>query len=478
MYEKSFTFLLIFMFIFVLAHGSLYAGVLVRNDFLVSPVEVGVAESPGEPFGLNISGVRYVAGHPQEGDPVSDDLTVVIVSDEEGDVFDGVVTFVDGGTASPISITLNNPGVHELTTTIAGTEGQNTLSMTILEPQPEPEPVITIIDGDEDRVYFPGDILKFELSDYPGGEDLSLAFVVFTDGQTYVNADVMAELTHDGEGGFYYMTSSPTEEKYIFEGVIQEDLPAGAVGIMLYNPEATPRAANPIPLIEGAVNETSARLDAGEVADNEFVLVGIDIPSEFEDISSNLAELNNLYNTDKKVTFEKEGLGSITFDERLNIVENREQLENLQDFLIIKYDEDNNEMVASVDTSALQFLAGHSATIQFFNIASQMGMEEIDPGNLEQYIQISVLEDGSPIEDLSQYFDWVNVSYDEARDILTLPVNHFTEYRVGEAEEELEEEVAEEEELPQTGAGFPYILLAGMLLVAGGTFTYFRACRS
>ena len=483
--KKNITVLFAFMFVLLLVGGTVYALPTVDDDFDVELAEEGPI-SVGESVEVLISNVTI------GGMPANAHLNVTIESSLDGVVFSGDREFVDGSPNFQIITNPLNEGMHELTATIGGTEGINTVSVEVVmpsDPAPEPDPipeidpVIAITDGDEDRVYFPGDILKFEVSGFPAEfeEDLSLAFVVFTDGQEYTNADVLAGLTFDNEGGFYYMTSSPVEGRFVFEGVIQEGLPAGAVGIMPYNPEETPRAANPIPLIEGNVADTMDRLGAGEVATSEFVLVGIDIPSEFEDISSNLADVNNLYNTDIKVVFEKEGMGSITFDEGLNIIENHEQLENLQNFLSINYDEESNEMVAFVDTNALQFLAAHSATIQFFNMASQIGVENIDAENLDQYIQISIFVDGRPVEDFSAYFDWENVTYDEAQDILTLPVNHFTEYRVAEAEEAEvgngeEESEAEEGELPLTDSSLPHLVLTALLMLAGGFFIRFRSC--
>ena len=470
--KKRFTFLMIFFIFFLLFTGGSYAGRQeVDNDFDVELAEEGPI-NVGENVEVLISNVTL------GGEPANAHLHVIIESSVDGVVFSGDREFVDGSPNFQVITNPLNEGLHELTATIGGTEGINTVSVKVAMPEPEPI-IISITDGDEDMIYFPGDLLRFEISGFPAEAegDFSLAFFVFASEQEFSSVELMEGMTL--ENGYYVMTTTFTEGTLVFEGAIKDGLPAGIVGIMPYPVEP---GDTPFPLIEGDLFENMARLDAGEVEDDEFVLVGIDIPSEFEDISSNLADVNNLYSTDIKVVFEKEGMGSITFDEGLNIIENREQLENLQDFLSIDYDEENNEMVAFVDTNPLQFLAGHSATIQFFNLASQIGVENIDAGSLGQYIEILVFDDGGLVEDLSAYFDWENVTYDEIRDILTLPVNHFTEYRVAEAEQtevgngEEEESETEEGELPLTSSSLPHIILAILLIIMGGIFIRFRSC--
>lgn len=212
------------------------------------------------------------------------------------------------------------------------------------------------------------------------------------------------------------------------------------------------------------------------------VVPALVIPRRFGNITHNLGDIDNLMMTEQYLTFAVEE-GSITFAPGLNIIENNEQLLNVQQNLGITYDTEKNQLRAKVDTRAMQFLAQHAATIRFFNFAEKLGLKDtLTQENLQEYLDISVFQGDSQITtNLSDFFDWKKVTYDSKTDTLTLPVNHFTEYVLGEKiEEEIDEEEniieEEKEELPETGASIIGAVTLGMISIGGYTL-YRRAKR-
>lgn len=160
-----------------------------------------------------------------------------------------------------------------------------------------------------------------------------------------------------------------------------------------------------------------------------------------ETVTSNIGDIKDLANTEIELTFTMAGFGSISFAPGLNIFDYKEELEKLGEFLLVSYDESSNVMRAAVDTSSLTFLAEHRATIQFFGVSDKMGLDGLTEENFMQLLDISVYDNGEVVGNISDYFDWDDVTYNAETDTLTLPVNHFTEYVLGEATE-----------LPETGA--------------------------
>ncbi len=187
------------------------------------------------------------------------------------------------------------------------------------------------------------------------------------------------------------------------------------------------------------------------------------IPREFttadgRKVTSNIDDIKDLANTEIDLIFTAVGAGSISFAPGLNLFDHKDELMQLANFLSVTYDESKNEMKASVDTKALTFLANHGATIQFFDVSEKMGIDELTEANFKELLDIVVYDDDKLVEDISDYFDWDKVKYDAENDILTLPVNHFTEYVLGEATEE---------ELPETGAAIIGGVTLGILSLGG-----------
>jgi hypothetical protein len=179
--------------------------------------------------------------------------------------------------------------------------------------------------------------------------------------------------------------------------------------------------------------------------------------AEFAALQTNISAV--LDDPSQQLIFESPGLGKIsfsTFDIDTLLVINPEYLENLADFVNIAYDSENNTLSSKVETSTLDFLAGHSATIQFFNVAKNLGVTGLTTENIQDYIDIKVYDGNVLVTDITDYFDWDNVTYNSETDILTLPVNHFTEYVLGTSSE-----------LPETGMNIVYILSLAVLGLVG-----------
>ncbi len=156
------------------------------------------------------------------------------------------------------------------------------------------------------------------------------------------------------------------------------------------------------------------------------------LPTVFGTVVSNIEDIQNPDDTEVPLVLTKIGTGSITFPSGLNLVDNYEQLSNLSENLVIVYEPSLNRFRAYVNSNGASFLASHGATIRFFNVRNQLGISGLTSSNFKTLLKVSVLNDSkSVVTDTSSYFDWNNASYNQDTDILTMPVNHFSEYVLG-----------------------------------------------
>ncbi len=179
--------------------------------------------------------------------------------------------------------------------------------------------------------------------------------------------------------------------------------------------------------------------------------------AEFGALKTNISAV--LDDLSQKLIFESPDFGKIefsSFDIDTLLVINPEFLENMEEFVKISFNSEDNTLSSKVDTSALDFLSGHEATIYFFNVAKKLGVTGLTAQNVRDYIDIKVYDDGKLVTDISDYFDWDNVTYDADTDTLTLPVNHFTEYVLGESSE-----------LPETGSAIVLAVSLSLLTLTG-----------
>jgi hypothetical protein len=176
--------------------------------------------------------------------------------------------------------------------------------------------------------------------------------------------------------------------------------------------------------------------------------------AEFAYMTSNIGEVLN--NPDEDLIFESEGFGSIGFSSfyfDLLLVIDPSILNSIDELIVIAYDPVNKTLSSKVDTTYLNFLSGQAATIQFYNVAQNLGITGLTSQNIKEHLNIQVIDNGVLVTDTSEFFDWDNVVYNAQTDVLTLPVNHFTEYVLGQTAQQL----------PQTGMGILYIVSFGIL---------------
>ena len=156
------------------------------------------------------------------------------------------------------------------------------------------------------------------------------------------------------------------------------------------------------------------------------------LPTVFGPVVSNIEDIQNPDDTEVPLVLTKIGTGSITFPSGLNLTDNYDQLSTLSENLVIVYEPSLNRFRAYVNSNGASFLASHGATIRFFNVRNQLGISGLTSSNFKTLLKVSVLNDSkSVVTDTSSYFDWNNASYNQDTDILTMPVNHFSEYVLG-----------------------------------------------
>lgn len=156
------------------------------------------------------------------------------------------------------------------------------------------------------------------------------------------------------------------------------------------------------------------------------------LPTVFGTVVSNIDDIQTPTSTESPLVLTKIGTGSITFPSGLNLVDNYDQLSTLSENLVIVYEPSLNRFRAYVNSNGASFLASHGATIRFFNVRNQLGISGLTSSNFKTLLKVSVLNDSkSVVTDTSSYFDWNNASYNQDTDILTMPVNHFSEYVLG-----------------------------------------------
>jgi uncharacterized surface protein with fasciclin (FAS1) repeats len=142
----------------------------------------------------------------------------------------------------------------------------------------------------------------------------------------------------------------------------------------------------------------------------------------------------NLYNTEKEFPIEKEGVGTISFDAGLDLINNADQLALLSESFSLEKDATTKKLTAKVDTTALSFLDNVGAYITFENAMETLGFDDVTAENFLDYIDIEIYDGDTLVEDLSDHIDFSKTTYDPITDKLTLRVYHFTEYIISASE--------------------------------------------
>jgi uncharacterized surface protein with fasciclin (FAS1) repeats len=142
----------------------------------------------------------------------------------------------------------------------------------------------------------------------------------------------------------------------------------------------------------------------------------------------------NLYNTEKEFPITKEGVGTISFDAGLNLIDNADQLALLSESFSLEKDATTKKLTAKVDTTALSFLDNVGAFIIFENAMETLGFDDVTAEDFLDFVDIEIYDGETLVEDLSDYIDFDLTSYDPITDRLTLRVYHFTEYVISASE--------------------------------------------
>ncbi len=294
-------------------------------------------------------------------------------------------------------------------------------------------PITSLVfeDEDDDHVYFNNDdfgvTVNFDTEQIPNDTTLRVVTGVITDPddlESFQPIQVLQGMQEmDGE---HYVEQTVAGGSITVSGQINnpgnETLPTGVVGFLFYFYEETTGSWEPAPEPMPVV-----------VDEEEPAIVGIKVPSGNISVSPGLHEFNNLYDTEKDITFTRQGVGRITFGPGLDIVGNRAQLMQLQTGVTLRYDASTNTLSGGIDGDSLGFLAAEGAIIKFFNAMDQLGLSGVTSTNFRDHIQVGALDDnGDPVSeaDLPSWIDLDGMSYDEETDTLAIPVNHFSTYTV------------------------------------------------
>ena len=165
-----------------------------------------------------------------------------------------------------------------------------------------------------------------------------------------------------------------------------------------------------------------------------LVIVNFDI-AEIKGVTiPDVKTYTNLYSTEKEFPVTKEGVGTISFDAGLNLIENADQLARLSDSFSLEKDATTKKLTAKVDTTDLTFLSNIGAYIVFENAMETLGFDDVTAENFLEFIDIEIYDGDTLIEDLSSHIDFDLTTYDPLTDRLVLRVHHFTEYVISAAE--------------------------------------------
>ena len=277
------------------------------------------------------------------------------------------------------------------------------------------------IDLDHDRVYFDNQTvivkLDFEFPPIVSIDTLTVTSGIFSNLQTFdtTNAPLKDIQIRPVSGGL--------EITGCINNPGNKLLPAGVLGLKLNFP------AN----LQSMFQSMSTPMPVYS-AEKKAAIVGVAVPENMLVASTpKLSDLQNLYNTEVPITFTKGGQGSITFTPGLNIIDNRDQLAALNSGIQVNLDSTSRVFSFDVKTESLSFLNGKSAGIKAIGVMQKLDINGLTTAKVAESIKINIVDASGnlvPDSDEANFIDRDAMLYDEATDVLTIPVKHFTTYTI------------------------------------------------
>lgn len=315
-------------------------------------------------------------------------------------------------------------------------------------PSEPPTTTVQVIfeDGDADGVYYyrpngESDTLSFSLSGLPAGYNLKAEFGALDAGGSFTVTDAVYNEPVGGdeiEPGVYFFSvdiANSNNNNYLPVAVRLSGLPAADIPpFVLTDTSAGPGEVRlafvnlypPQPEEAGLTLVVEPQLDS---FDNLRAVPGVKFTLQ-EDDGTKIGSI--------EIGSDTNPLDFLATDEN-----GEPQLAKLQQAMKISADYDYNQLAAGIDTDVLSFLADKDATIRFYNVSEVLGVQ-LTPDNFRQMISLEVLDnDGNAVSDIAEYVNVSSMNYvpadGETPDMLIIPVNHFTTYKITPVEDYGEE---------------------------------------
>jgi len=298
-------------------------------------------------------------------------------------------------------------------------------------------------DGDADGVYYyrsggESDTLSFSLSGLPAGYSLEAEFGALDAGGNFTVTGAVYNEPVGGieiESGVYLFSvdiANSNNNNYLPVAVRLSGLPAG-VDIQPF--VLTGTSAGPDEVRLAFVNLYPPQPEqSGLTLVVEPLLDSFDNLRAVPGVKFSLKEEDGTKIGSIEVGSETNPLDFLATDEN-----GEPQLAKLQQAMKISADYDYNQLAAGIDTDVLSFLADKDATITFYNVSEVLGVQ-LTQDNFRQMISLEVLDnDGNAVSNIAEYVNVSSMNYvpadGETSDMLIIPVNHFTTYKITPAED-------------------------------------------
>lgn len=315
-------------------------------------------------------------------------------------------------------------------------------------------------DDDIDHVYFDGDIIKVLV------RSLMPSMPTMPGAPTSFKTRLVTGY-YDANGIFISKKIFKDSQMATFEGIgsayyVEVDIPADGTQItaIIENPgnPFSPGAIAFIPFIQMSPGSEFTSKFTGGLAipimdeNNVPAIFGIGIPDKSITCSPKLSKIKNLYNVENTLTFTKDGVGSIIFKPGLSILGSKNQFQSSSTNFngngletvngdISKIGDSVNVSIQNeaysfnVDTDSINFLKNNAAGLVLLNAKKNLALPNLTTKNSNEILSISASDSNNmQIGDINSIVDINSIYYDEITDILTIPVKHFTTFRISKKE--------------------------------------------